>query len=923
MSDLLRTVITGAIAGGVYSLIGVGLVLTYSVTGIFDLGYGGVAFSAALLFYELNTGLGWNSFVAAGVVVIVVCPLIGLALNALVYRPLAHTSSTVKLVTSVGILTGVPALTRFVIEQGIDWWDWGIPAADNVASTPGVWYQPARTWTLPGGDVVISSNEVFVLLCGVVVSVGLWALSRSSIGLKMRSVRDRRDLAALRGVDERSTSRIAAVVGSSVAGLAGVAGAPILSNLDTAAFTVALFVGAAAVVIGRFRSVPWTFAGGLILGIAVNLILRYVEIEELPSVDQAAPFIVLIVGLVLLSGSRERVAGFASTESARVDWRADLSRRQRLAVPVAASAAFLALAYFVFNDYWTSLALRSLALAVILLSITVVTGIGGLVSLAQAAFASMAALTTGLLIDQYGWGLLPAALVAIAAATVLGVVVALPSLRMGGVPFALATLALALMGQSLLLASDYMTNGGFGWLVVRPTVAGVDLRDDRAMLLVVAAILGVLVWTVGNLRRSATGRAIFAMRATQAAASSIGLAPTLSRLRLFAVSSAMAGLGGVLLVLVDQGASAQTTPPLASLTWLTVVVVLGVNRPAAAVVGGLALVIWPGLVNGGFTAPFDSFTWGGVSSSHISAMLFGLAAIDIARNPDGMFDRISRLLYERRHRAEVDDAPAEGVDVPGTPGSVVPLEGARLRVRDLVVAYDLVEAVHGATFDVPPGGVTVLLGANGAGKSTICGSIAGLLPARAGEVCLGDEPLDGNAWRRAGAGVLLVPEGRGVFPGLTVDDNLRLVLTEPDRRAEALERFPSLAGRRRLPAGSLSGGEQQMLSLAGPLADPPEVLIVDEPTLGLAPKVADEVLSLLAELARRGTTVLVAEEKRHTVDAVADHVVLVSLGRVIWQGRPAEMPPDLLDAAYGLYSPETVQECGPGADPAPDVLAWG
>ena len=262
MTDLVRTILTGAIAGGIYSLIGVGLVVTYSVTGIFDLGYGGVAFASAMLFYELNTGLGWNRFIAALAVLLVFCPALGVLLDVALYRPLAKANETVKLVTSVGVLVALPALVQLVIRQGIDWFGWSIPLADDVSATPGVVAQPAKNWTLPG-RIVINSNQLTVLVVGALVCLALWLMFKSRLGLEMRAVRDRRELALLRGVNERRTTLASAVIGSVLAGLAGLAGAPILSALNVGVFTLALVVAAAAVVLGRFNSPPWTFAGGL------------------------------------------------------------------------------------------------------------------------------------------------------------------------------------------------------------------------------------------------------------------------------------------------------------------------------------------------------------------------------------------------------------------------------------------------------------------------------------------------------------------------------------------------------------------------------------------------------------------------------------------------------------------------------------
>jgi ABC-type branched-subunit amino acid transport system ATPase component len=146
--------------------------------------------------------------------------------------------------------------------------------------------------------------------------------------------------------------------------------------------------------------------------------------------------------------------------------------------------------------------------------------------------------------------------------------------------------------------------------------------------------------------------------------------------------------------------------------------------------------------------------------------------------------------------------------------------------------------------------------------------------------------------------LLLVPEARGIFPGLTVEENLQVLLRDPDDRAKAYARFPILSERRKQVAGLLSGGEQQMLSLAPALANPPAVLVADEPTLGLAPLAADVVIGALRELREMGTAILLVEEKASEVMKVADIVAFMELGRVVWMGPRDEADSERLAAAY-------------------------
>jgi ABC-type branched-subunit amino acid transport system ATPase component len=223
----------------------------------------------------------------------------------------------------------------------------------------------------------------------------------------------------------------------------------------------------------------------------------------------------------------------------------------------------------------------------------------------------------------------------------------------------------------------------------------------------------------------------------------------------------------------------------------------------------------------------------------------------------------------------------------------------KLDVRGLDVSYGPVQVVHDLTLSLTAGSITTVLGPNGAGKSTTCQALAGLLPARAGTIEFdGVDITRRPGWWRARRGILLVPEGRGIFPGLSVEDNLRLVLTRSAERDDVYERFPVLGERRRQQAGSLSGGEQQMLSLAPMLVRETELLIADEPALGLAPRIVEQILGIFTELRDRGTTVLLVGESPHGIIGIADQAMLLHVGHVTWAGAASELDQATLEESY-------------------------
>jgi len=218
-----------------------------------------------------------------------------------------------------------------------------------------------------------------------------------------------------------------------------------------------------------------------------------------------------------------------------------------------------------------------------------------------------------------------------------------------------------------------------------------------------------------------------------------------------------------------------------------------------------------------------------------------------------------------------------------------------LAVQDLVTAYGSVEALHGISFHVDDGEIVALLGANGAGKTTTLRTISGLLRPRAGEVRFAGERIDTRpAHEIVRLGLTHVPEGRWIFTLLTVEENLRLgAYAERRVSREALDRvftqFPRLAERRGQLAGTLSGGEQQMLAMARALMTRPRLLLLDEPSMGLAPVLVRGIFQTIAEINRQGTTVLLVEQNASAALRLARRAYVLETGRIALEGLGAEL----------------------------------
>jgi len=959
VAQFLSLALAGAVSGGLYAVMASGLVLTYQASGVFNVGHGAVAFATALVFYVLHQpasdgGVGMAVLPAALLSVALFAPLLGLLLDRFLFRRLTDTPEATRLVGAVGVLIALPAAALLAIASINAFFGTGLPTAsgEQGVQPPGLGPWPARSFSLTRG-VAVDSDQIAVLAAAALAAFGLWyLLRRTRLGLETRAAVDRSALARLRGVDTDRASLAVWMVTTLLAGLAGVLIAP-LFDLSAITFHMIVFTSFTAVVAARLRSVPGAFAAGIALGVVQNLVNGYAPtfLTDISGFRSSVPFLLLFL-LLFLVPARGRDAGSVAEEAPPPDPGDGLPAwRRRLPWGIAA-ALFCAYALWIANTYWVGILDRGLVMALVLLSFVVVTGLGGMISLAQATFVTVGGFTAGWMVTHQWPSTVPVLMdngrftfwVAVVGAVVVtmlvGLLVALPSLRLGGLMLALATLALAFVGDRLVFQLEGVRNGSSGWSVPRPAYGPVDLADDRTLFVVLLVLVLVVVALVANLNRSATGRAVLALRSSPVAAATSGVDPTRVKLTVFAASAALAGFAGAFFALVNSPMTNTSAPALLGLVWLAVAVTFGIRRPAGAVVAGVVYAVVPPLLSGigdSWGAPWSSIPGSlrdVIANPDLPVMLFGLGALSLARQPDGLLADVggglARLRAARRARSgpaaatrsgapEIPRAPGPpatpgppttsrppaaprppaGAELPAAPGPPARPAGAVLELRDVHAGYGDVKVLHGASLSVAPGEVVAVLGANGAGKSTLCAVAAGLVAPSSGQVLLAGRDVTGEPpFRRARAGLLLAPEARGVFPGLSVDDNLALRLRSVEQRRAVRERFPILGERHDQLAGLLSGGEQQQLALAVALGDPPAVFVADEPTLGLAPLAVESVMEALAELRDRGSAVVLVEEQAATGLRLADSVVMMELGRVAWSGPAAGVDAARLAATY-------------------------
>ena len=222
---------------------------------------------------------------------------------------------------------------------------------------------------------------------------------------------------------------------------------------------------------------------------------------------------------------------------------------------------------------------------------------------------------------------------------------------------------------------------------------------------------------------------------------------------------------------------------------------------------------------------------------------------------------------------------------------------AMLTIKDLEVYYGVIQAIKGVSFEVNQGEVIALIGANGAGKTTILHTITGLISPKKGSVlCEGNELTKMPAHKIVSLGMAHVPEGRRVFADLSVYENLRMgAYTRKDKGEieatleKVYDRFPRLKERRNQMAGTLSGGEQQMLAMGRALMSKPKILLMDEPSMGLSPIMVNEIFSIIQEVSDSGTTVLLVEQNAKKALAIADRGYVLETGKIVLEGKASDL----------------------------------
>lgn len=561
MSGFVQFTVIGTLIGCVYAIAASGLVLTYTTTGVFNFAHGAVGMLAAYLFYTLRVDMELATPLALLVVLFVLTPLLALVVERLVMRRFRHAEVGTTLVVTLALTIGLLGAVEAAYDP---------QEARNLPLLFG-------NHTLDVAGVAITWDQASFLVVAAVVAVGLRLFLRhTQLGVAMRGVVDDPELAALNGANPDRVAQAAWVLGFFLAALAGIlfAGGRPLSAVVLAFLVLNAY---SAAMVGRLRNLPMTAAGALALG----LLQAWTNLGIYPDGDLwrrlalAVPGLFLIAVLVALPRVRLRTGNVVRRRLPPVpSLRGSLGR----AVAFVAVAALLG---HLFQENLVDLT-RAVVLGITMLSFTLLTGYGGQISLGQMLFVGTGAWVMG---SVAGGDSIVGLLLAGAVAAPLGALAALPALRLTGLSLALATFALALIGQRLLFG-DPRVLGTDSVAVGRLQVAGLDFGSGYAFFLLSVAAFALLGVAVLGVRRSQFGRRLAAMRDSEAACATLGLDVRVTKLVLFMGSAAIAGVGGAFFGGFNRVVSDIDFQPLQGLVLFLFAYVGGISTVSGALLGG-------------------------------------------------------------------------------------------------------------------------------------------------------------------------------------------------------------------------------------------------------------------------------------------------------------------------------------------------
>ena len=651
MEHFLGFAIPGVPYGCTYAIVAVGLVLTYQATGVFNFAYGAQAYVSAYAFTKLVQNQHMPVGVAFVLSVLVLAPLLGLAFDRLLFSKIPNSNTMAKLVTGISLFVGIPSLLSVLFGNA------------NTYSPPSILFDPNTVYFRVFGTPV---NGIYIttVVTTVVILIALVALMRfTSLGLQMRGAVESRRLIELDGVNAGRVVGVAWMISGVMAGLAGVLLAPIYGELqfsDYAALMVAAFAAAAWAVL---RSMPIAALVAVLMGVVATTLQGYLPVSSVWSsaVLTSLPFIVLVAALLIVPGLRTLDSTkdpLSSVDpptppSAATIRAPQLEKFARVGWYVLLGAFVVSMLTWL-PTTWENVFNAGLVYSTVFLSITLITGMGGQLSLAQATLAGVGAFTAAQLANHLGLNLLLGGLVGAVAAALVAVVLAFASVRLRGLGLALLTIAAALFFDYTVFPQLTSTNGAA--LIVKPEWVGLGIANPNghAFFVLAMVILLACIAVVKLVRKGTTGRFLGAMRGSETASAGMGINLRWQHIVVFAISGAVAGIGGTMLSIQQQQVNPQLFVYEISLVFVVVVVTTGASTVEGAVQAGFGFVVLQQLL---------TYVPARLGGNSLVVVFFAFGALTYAAHPEGILEyqkrrstlRIQGILFKN---AGVDPGPS-------------------------------------------------------------------------------------------------------------------------------------------------------------------------------------------------------------------------------------------------------------------------
>jgi branched-chain amino acid transport system permease protein len=630
MHAFLEYTVIGIVAGAAYAVAACGLVVTYSTSGIFNIAHGAIGMFMAFVYWQLIVPWHVNQALGLVLVVFILAPLFGALIEQLVIRRVPRDNVATTLVITVG-------LTLILIGAAQRIWQNQSPIMPFFFGNHGFHFF----------GVIVSWEELITVCAAIGIAVGLRLfLYRTRLGVAMRGVVDNRELLGLFGGRPAWYSTLSWSIGASLASIAGILLAPSL-QMNPTLLTLLVIDAYAAALVGRLRSLPLTFAGAIGLGLVTNYLIGYLPLsggfwssEPVQGFKLSTPSVLLFIVLLILPMSRLRTA--APRRTVRLPTASFMGSLRGGILLV--GVVIVAVSFFdVGNQAKLGI---GLATALVCLSLVPLAGWGGQISICQLTFAGIGAYA----MTKWGHGgNLMGYVGAAALAGAVGAIVALPALRLRGLYLALATLAFASAMDNMLFPWSAVFGYNGSVPVPRPNLFGWHIDGDKGFDILLAVVFALVAIGLLALRRGSFGRTLIAMKDSEAACATLGLSLTRTKLAVFTLSAATAGLAGALLAGAKSVAGATDYEMFFSLLVLAAVAVGGVSLCTSALIGGIAIGFLPQ-------------NWEGI--------FIGGGALFLARFSDGLLPALFTWLRRPFTTAEVGEGGEE--PAPAGPGSRAP-----------------------------------------------------------------------------------------------------------------------------------------------------------------------------------------------------------------------------------------------------------